>query len=151
MMLRATTIGRIRKPDTKSIYIEIDRQYWPGVLQVDQFSHIIVLWWIHERDNTENRKNLRDYPPTEGAALSGVFASRSPARPTPIGLTVTRVVGLDEEKNRIYLDQIDAIDGTPVVDIKPYMPFSEKVDDARVPSWFRNNSPRYTTKPLSDL
>ena len=150
MMLRATTIGHIRKPDAGSIYIEIDEQYWPGALQVDQFSHIIVLWWIHERDNAEDRMNLRDYPPTEGAALSGVFASRSPARPTPIGLTVVKIIRFDKEKKRIYLDQIDANDDTPVVDIKPYMPFSEKVDDARVPSWFRNNVPRYTTKPLSD-
>ncbi|MDF1540311.1 MAG: tRNA (N6-threonylcarbamoyladenosine(37)-N6)-methyltransferase TrmO [Candidatus Thorarchaeota archaeon] len=150
MMLRATIIGYIRKPDPESIYIEIDDKYWPGALQVDQFSHIIVLWWIHERNNAENRSNLRSYPPREGAALSGVFASRSPARPTPIGLTVVKIVLLDEENRRIYIDQIDAIDGSPVVDIKPYMPFSEKVDDARVPSWFRNNVPRYTAKPLSD-
>jgi tRNA-Thr(GGU) m(6)t(6)A37 methyltransferase TsaA len=150
MKFIATTIGYIRKPDTETIFIDFNEGYWPGVLQLDKFSHIIVLWWIHERDNVENRANLRDYPPIEGAELSGVFASRSPARPTPIGLTVTQIDTIDEDKRRIYLDQIDAMDGTPVIDIKPYMPFSDKVDTAKVPQWFVNNVSRYTDKPLPD-
>lgn len=149
-MLYATIIGYVKKPNEDTIYIEIEEKYWPGALQVDHFSHIIVLWWIHERDNAESRSNLRDYPPVEGAPLSGVFASRSPARPTPIGLSIARIEQFDEENRRIYLDQIDAIDTTPVIDIKPYMPFSDKVDDSKVPSWFRNNLARYTSKPLSD-
>ena len=150
MTFRATTIGYIRKPDAETIFIDFNEKFWPGVLQVDKFSHIIVLWWIHERDTAESRANLRDYPPIEGAELSGVFASRSPARPTPVGLTTVKIEQIDEDMMRIYLDQIDAIDGTPVIDIKPYMPFSDKVDDARVPKWFVNNESRYTDKPLSD-
>ena len=150
MTFRATTIGYIRKPDAETIFIDFDEKFWPGVLQVDNFSHIIVLWWIHERDNADSRANLRDYPPIEGAELSGVFASRSPSRPTPVGLTTVKIEQIDENMKRIYLDQIDAIDGTPVIDIKPYMPFSDKVDDARVPQWFVNNVSRYTDKPLSD-
>ena len=145
-----TTVGFIRKPDSDTIFIELEDRFWPAVLQLDRFSHIIVLWWIHERDTSEIRSNLRSYPPVEGAQMSGVFASRSPSRPTPLGLTIVKIVGIDEDLKRIYLDQIDAIDGTPVVDIKPYMPFSDKVDDARVPNWFRHNVPRYTNKPLSD-
>ncbi|MFW9848923.1 MAG: tRNA (N6-threonylcarbamoyladenosine(37)-N6)-methyltransferase TrmO [Candidatus Thorarchaeota archaeon] len=150
MSNRATTVGYIRKPDGDTIFIDIEEKYWPGALQLDKFSHIIVLWWIHERDTSEHRANLRDYPPVEGAELSGVFASRSPARPTPVGLTVVKIERVDEEMKRIYLDQIDAIDGTPVIDIKPYMPFSDKVDAARVPQWFVNNISRYTDKPLPD-
>ncbi len=150
MSYHATTIGYIRKPDADTIFIDIDERYWPGALQLDKFSHIIVLWWIHERDNAEHRAHLRDYPPVEGAELSGVFASRSPARPTPVGLTVVRIERVDDQMKRIYLDQIDAIDGTPVIDIKPYMPFSDKVDEARVPQWFANNISRYTNKPLPD-
>jgi tRNA-Thr(GGU) m(6)t(6)A37 methyltransferase TsaA len=150
MKYQVTVVGFIRKPEEESIFIDLDDKYWPGVLQVDKFSHIIVLWWIHERDNVENRSNLQDYPPAEGAELSGVFASRSPARPTPIGHSIVKIESFDEKEKRIYLDQIDAIDGTPIVDIKPYMPFSDKVDDAKVPQWFVNNVSRYTDRPLPD-
>jgi tRNA (Thr-GGU) A37 N-methylase len=92
--------------------------------------------------------NLADFPPQETAKLSGVFASRSPARPTPIGLSIVAIQSVDVSTRRIYIDQIDAHHDTPVIDIKPYMPFSDKVDKAKVPSWFHDNEPRYTTKPL---
>jgi len=142
---RATVVGYVRKPETGGIYIQIEKQFWEATINIDTFSHIIVLWWITGRDNPENRANLSDYPPQEDAELSGVFASRSPARPTPIGHSIVAITKVDNDKRHIYLDQIDAFDGTPVIDIKPYMPTSDKVDDARVPTWFRNNIPRYTS------
>lgn len=148
--IKATQIATIRKPNPSTTYIEFKEKYWPGVLQLDKFSHIIVLWWIHERDSKENRMNLRDYPPVEGAELSGVFASRSPARPTPIGLSIVRIKRVDEDELRILIDQIDAIEGTPVIDIKPYMPFSDKVDNSRVPTWFLQNQSRYTERPFEE-
>lgn len=148
MTFSASVVGYIRKPDNEAIFIEIKPQYWKATLQVDQFSHIIVLWWITGHDNPTSRANLADYPPKENADLSGVFASRSPARPTPIGLSIVAIKSLDEKNRRIYIDQVDARDDTPVVDIKPYMPFSDKVDKARVPQWFHDNVSRYTSKPL---
>ncbi|MFW9919280.1 MAG: tRNA (N6-threonylcarbamoyladenosine(37)-N6)-methyltransferase TrmO [Candidatus Thorarchaeota archaeon] len=149
MEMKATAVGYVKKPENGQIFIEIEENYWDATLAMDMFSHIIVLWWITGRDNPSDRSNLQDYPPVEDAGLSGVFASRSPARPTPIGMTTVRIRQLDADQHRIYLDQIDAKDGTPVVDIKPYMPFSDKVDCAKVPEWFKNNVPRYTTNPLS--
>ncbi|MFX0063177.1 MAG: tRNA (N6-threonylcarbamoyladenosine(37)-N6)-methyltransferase TrmO [Candidatus Hermodarchaeota archaeon] len=145
MELLASVVGVVRKPDDDSVYLEIDSKYWDAVLNLDKFSHIIILWWIHLHDNPEARSNLRDFPPQEDAELSGVFASRSPARPTPIGLSIVAIVRVDDKTHRIWIDQIDAIDGTPIIDIKPYMPSSDRVDDARVPTWFENNIPRYTT------
>lgn len=145
--MKAEVIGYIRKqPDY--IYIEVLDRYWEGTLKMDKFSHIILLWWISGRDDPISRKHLQGYPPVEGAELSGVFATRSPSRPTPIGLTVAKIDRINETEHRIYIDQIDAIDGTPVVDIKPYMPFSDKVDKAIVPEWFRNNRSRYSDTPL---
>ncbi|MHA2263613.1 MAG: tRNA (N6-threonylcarbamoyladenosine(37)-N6)-methyltransferase TrmO [Candidatus Thorarchaeota archaeon] len=144
MDLVASIVGHVKKPEKGNPVICIRPEFWDGVLQLDKFSHIIVLWWISERDKDEDRSNLRDYPPYDGAELSGVFASRSPARPTPIGHSVVRVESVDEESNEIRIDQIDAFDGTPVIDIKPYMPTSDRVDEARVPEWFRDNVPRYT-------
>jgi tRNA-Thr(GGU) m(6)t(6)A37 methyltransferase TsaA len=148
MNLCASIVGYIRKSDDESIFIEIEPQYWDATLQVNQFSHIIVLWWITGHDNPTSRMNLADFPPQETAKLSGVFASRSPARPTPIGLSIVAIQSVDVSTRRIYIDQIDAHHDTPVIDIKPYMPFSDKVDKAKVPSWFHDNEPRYTTKPL---
>ncbi len=148
MEMIATAIGYVRKPDAGEIYIEIMEEFWPGTLAMDKFSHAVILWWITGRDTPLDRGNLQDFPPVEGAGLSGVFASRSPARPTPLGMTTVRIMKLDGNNRCIYLDQIDAHDGTPVVDIKPYMPFSDKVDKAMVPEWFQNNVPRYTDSPL---
>lgn len=145
MKFCASTIGHIRKLDDEPIFIEIDAMYWDATQQLDKFSHIIVLWWITGHDNPTSRANLADFPPQENAELSGVFASRSPARPTPIGLSIVAVQKLDAKHHRIYIDQIDAHHDTPVVDIKPYMLFSDRVDNARYPIWFRDNVPRYTT------
>ncbi|MFW9799844.1 MAG: tRNA (N6-threonylcarbamoyladenosine(37)-N6)-methyltransferase TrmO [Candidatus Thorarchaeota archaeon] len=141
---QCTVVGHVRKPITGNTYIEIEAEYWEAALRIEEFSHIIVLWWITGRDNPESRANLSDYPPQENAELSGVFASRSPARPTPIGHSIVSIIKIEEERHRIYIDQIDAHDETPVIDIKPYMPSSDRVDDARVPSWFKDNIPRYT-------
>ncbi|MFX1565963.1 MAG: tRNA (N6-threonylcarbamoyladenosine(37)-N6)-methyltransferase TrmO [Promethearchaeota archaeon] len=148
MTFCASVVGYIRKPEERIIFIEIEPQYWKATLQVDQFSHIIVLWWITGHDNPTSRANLADYPPKENADLSGVFASRSPARPTPIGLSIVAIERFDEKTRRIYIDQIDARDDTPVIDIKPYMPFSDKVDQAKVPPWFHDNVSRYSSNPL---
>ncbi len=146
MKFCASTVGFIRKPDDESIFIEIEAKYWDATQQIDQFSHIIVLWWITGHDNPTSRANLADFPPQENAELSGVFASRSPARPTPIGLSIVAIQKIDAKHHRIYIDQIDAHHDTPVVDIKPYMPFSDRVDNTKYPIWFRDNVPRYTTK-----
>jgi tRNA-Thr(GGU) m(6)t(6)A37 methyltransferase TsaA len=143
----ATTVGYVKKPKEDTIFIEILPEYWPATLQLDKFSHIIVLWWITGHDNPQDRSNLQGHPPKPGAELSGVFATRSPLRPTPIGLSIVAIEEIDEKQHRIRIDQIDARGGTPVVDLKPYMPFSDRVDDVRVPEWFENNTPRYTTWP----
>ncbi|MFX1252598.1 MAG: tRNA (N6-threonylcarbamoyladenosine(37)-N6)-methyltransferase TrmO [Promethearchaeota archaeon] len=145
MELRASVVGVVRKLNANSVYLEIDSEYWDAVLNLDKFSHAIILWWIHKQDNPEARSNLRDFPPQEDAELSGVFASRSPARPTPIGLSIVAITHVDDKTRRIWIDQIDAIDGTPIIDIKPYMPSSDRVDEARVPKWFERNVPRYTS------
>lgn len=144
MELKATIVGYVRKKENAPIYLEINEKYWDATLQVDKFSHIIVLWWITGRDNNAARTNLQDFPPQPDAELSGVFASRSPARPTPIGLSIVAIEEIDERNHLIIIDQIDAFDGTPIVDIKPYMPSSDRVDNARVPPWFIDNVKRYT-------
>ncbi len=145
MELKATIIGYVRKEEGIAPYIEIDRKYWGATLNLEKFSHIIILWWITERDNQEDRSNIQGTPPVENAELSGVFATRSPRRPTPVGHTICSIVEIDQERCRIIVDHMDAFDNTPVIDIKPYLPSSDRVSHAKTPKWFDDNVYRYSS------
>ncbi len=142
MILHATEIGRVRKNNVTALIIK--DKYWKGTFNLDRFSHIIVLWWITGHDNASSRETLQVTPPIEGAELSGVFATRSPLRPTPIGLSIVKILRIDNETHTIEIDQIDAFDETPIIDIKPYMPSSDRVERARVAPWFIDNVNRYS-------
>jgi len=79
-------------------------------------------------------------PPRLGGSKVGLFSTRTPHRPNPIGLTVAKLVGIDV-KGIIYLNGIDLIDGTPILDIKPYVPQYDSIVNAMVPNWMIDPSP----------
>jgi len=136
-------IGFVKKIGSSN-YLEISPRYWEATTHLDLFSHAIVLWWIDGRDNPENRSIVLANPPkNKGPEASGIFACRSPARPNPIGHTIVEILGLDEDNNRIIIDHMDANDGSPIIDIKPYLPSSDRVENARVAPWFENLEFRY--------
>ncbi|MFW9851656.1 MAG: tRNA (N6-threonylcarbamoyladenosine(37)-N6)-methyltransferase TrmO [Candidatus Thorarchaeota archaeon] len=130
-------IGEV-KIEKESCYIEISQPYILGLRHIEKFSHIFVLWWISMRDNPIDRSNLLASPPKLQKSIeTGVFSCRSPARPNPIGLTKVKL--LEVKNNRLYIDRIDAIDGTPVLDMKPYLPGdSVEISDLKLPEWFEN-------------
>jgi len=137
-------IGHVEKNDT-GIYLVINPEIWDATIHVDLFSHLIILWWIHERDTEENRTTLISYPPrNKGVEPSGAFSCRSPSRPNPIGHTIVKLLEVDVENHRLKIDHMDATHGSPIVDIKPYLPSSDRVDDARVAPWFIDLVPRYS-------
>jgi len=103
-----------RLSDTSS-EIVIDEHYLPGLEDVEKKSHLIVLSWFDRADRTM----LTVTPPQE-KVQHGVFATRSPNRPNPVGLSVVDL--LAREGNVLRVRGLDALDGTPVVDIKPYSP-----------------------------
>jgi tRNA-Thr(GGU) m(6)t(6)A37 methyltransferase TsaA len=115
--------------------IEIDAPYRDGLLHLGQFSHVLVLWWASRHDSTADRAMLRVYPRPAPERLMGVFSTRSPARPNPIAVSTCRLVEVDEAAGVVRVAAIDADDGTPVVDLKPYIPSSDRVRAPRVPSW----------------
>ncbi|MCP4594800.1 MAG: hypothetical protein GY842_29055, partial [bacterium] len=90
---------------------------------------------FHRLDGDRFRRATHNKPPYENAPVTGVFASRSPVRANPIGLTTVRVVGVDHERGIVELDGIDAFDETPIVDLKPYIPATDRVKQFRVPEW----------------
>ena len=89
------------------------------------FSHIAILTWLNRAP-----RNLIVQKPRHASAAKGVFALRSPARPNPIGLHVARIVSIDATAGRITLEAIDVIDGTPVIDIKPYFASTDSIPGA---------------------
>ncbi|MBY8996674.1 MAG: tRNA (N6-threonylcarbamoyladenosine(37)-N6)-methyltransferase TrmO [Candidatus Thorarchaeota archaeon] len=138
-------IGYVEKNDT-GIYLVINSEIWDATLHVDLFSHLIVLWWIHERDSEEDRTTLISYPPrNKGDEASGAFSCRSPSRPNPIGHTIVKLLEVDDKHSRLKIDHMDANHGSPIIDIKPYLPSSDTVDNARVAPWFKDLERRYTT------
>ena len=94
--------------------IEILPEYELGLTDIEGFSHLFVNWVFDRSDGWE----LLGTPPTD-TKPHGVFATRSPYRPNPIGLTVVKLVGRDGAKLRVV--GLDMLDGTPVLDIKPYL------------------------------
>ena len=144
MQFELSPIGFVEKKEGEPVQLIIRPEYWDATIRIAEFSHLHVIWWADELDTPENRKHVKGVPPAEGAKMSGVFASRSPIRPNLLCLSIVKLERVDNETKTLVVDQITANDGTPILDIKPYMPSSDKVDDARVPKWFRNLEKRYT-------
>jgi tRNA (adenine37-N6)-methyltransferase len=121
--------------------IEIYPPFQGALLGLEGFSHVIVLYWFDKNDTPDKRAALRVHPRGDKSnPLTGVFACRSPARPNLIGLAVCKIK--EVEKGRIVVEEIDAFDGTPVVDIKPYIPAIDSVPDAVVPEWNKRLGPK---------
>jgi tRNA-Thr(GGU) m(6)t(6)A37 methyltransferase TsaA len=137
-------IGHVEKSET-SVRLVINDEFWGATTHLDLFSHIIVLWWIDRMDTQESRSRILANPPkNKGPIPSGVFACRSPARPNPIGHTIARIIKLDSPNKSIVIDHMDAFDGSPILDIKPYLPSSDRVENARVAPWFETLEKRYS-------
>ncbi len=127
-MVEMNPIGVVRSPykDTKDIpkgpgakhdaegVLEIKEQFAAGLTDIEGFSHLFVIWVFDRSEGYE----LMGKPPTDDRP-HGVFSTRSPRRPNPIGLTVVEVLG--REGNRVRVRGVDMLDGTPILDIKPYM------------------------------
>jgi tRNA (adenine37-N6)-methyltransferase len=126
-------VGAVRKKG-KAAWIEIFDRYSEALLGLEGFSHIQVLFWFHKNDFAAKRKTLRVHPrKDQNNPLSGVFATHSPRRPNPIGLTLCKIKSIEDLQIRI--EDIDAFDGTPVIDIKCYIPSSVAQSDIRLAAW----------------
>lgn len=135
MTYQLSAIGKV-KNDENDAFIQLEPEFIPGLRALDGFSHINVLWWFSECDNEADRHKLQEKKPYKGAPETmGVFATRSPARPNPIALTASEVINIDFDNGVIHVAFIDADDGTPVLDIKPYTPSFDRVEAPGVPAW----------------
>jgi tRNA-Thr(GGU) m(6)t(6)A37 methyltransferase TsaA len=114
--------------------IRVFVEFCDGLYRLSEFSHLIVLYWFHERDTENERRVLRVVPKRHQTREEvGVFASRSPSRPNPIGMCVVKLVKI--EGCSLTLEGLDAFKDSPIVDIKPYLPNADFVPDVKVPKW----------------
>lgn len=128
-------IGYIRI-EKGNFCLEIDREYIPALKELGTFSYVNVLWWCHLHDNEESRKKLEcKQPYKKSPSRIGVFATRSPLRPNPIALTAVSILKIDYNKGIIHIPYIDAENGTPIIDLKPYHPSIDRIRDVSVPEW----------------
>ena len=109
--------------------IEVFREFEEGLQDIEGFSHIIVIYWFHE----SQRYHLLVMTPWDDVP-HGLFATRSPHRPCPLGLTVVELMA--RQRNILKVKGLDAIDGTPLLDIKPYIPGVDERSAAK-PGWFK--------------
>jgi len=128
-------IGKININE-EGMFVELEQKYIPALQALDGFSHINVIWWFSDFDNEKMRNILETPQPYKNApAVMGIFATRSPVRPNPIALTSAQVIQIDHKKGIIQIAWIDANNGTPVLDIKPYTPSADRIETPGVPEW----------------
>ena len=127
-------IGQVCRSD-EGVHLEIYEAYRTALKQLDKFSHVMVFWWADRHDNENSRSILQTKPPYAGDVECGVFATRAEYRPNPIAMTTCKILEVDEEGGIVRVGNIDAFDGTAVVDLKAYFPVCDRVEEFSVPEW----------------
>lgn len=105
---------------------------------LEGFSHVWLIWVFHQ--NTNKGIKAKIHPPRMGGEKTGLFSTRTPHRPNPIGLSAVRLERI--EGGTLYLSGVDLLDGTPILDIKPYLPSSDSIPDARA-GWTQTKPERF--------
>ena len=105
-------------------------EFAEGLKDIDGFSHIILLYYFHRVKSSK-----LTVVPFLDSKPRGIFATRAPKRPNPIGLSVVRL--LDRKNNVLNIENVDILDGTPLLDIKPYVPEFDHCNDSEI-GWLKN-------------
>ena len=142
-MFQVRPIGTVRCPvnemsqgnwATVDSEIRLDPEYAPGLQGLEGFSHVLVVFFLDRAQGFDLKKQLLRRPRgMEDLQALGVFAQRTKFRPNPIGVTAVKLLGIDG--NIVRVRGLDALDGTPVLDLKPYMPPFDRMDDVAMPPW----------------
>lgn len=132
MKLQIESIGTIHRK--KGFAVKLDSKWRAGLAGLEDFGHVVVLWQAHQATWADDFLSVKR-PYRGGPDEVGVFSTRSPSRPNRICVSIAALVGLDLETCTVNLAWIDAEDGSPVIDIKPYHPSSDRVERPNTPAW----------------
>lgn len=136
--MKLVPIGKIENKEG-SFRVVLDPRYAAGLKGLDGCGHVQILWWADACDNETARRRLVETKPYKnGPAELGVFATRSPERPNPVAVSTAGILRVAADAGTIELDYLDAFDGTPVLDLKPYVPSLDRVERPVTPSWCRH-------------
>jgi tRNA (adenine37-N6)-methyltransferase len=139
-IIQVNPIGVVKRQGDRA-RIELRPELAPALEGLTGFSHVWVLYWFHNNDRPEERATLQVHPRRDPAnPLTGVFATRAPVRPNLIGFSACRIIGVHQ--NVLEVEGLDALEGSPVIDLKPYIPASDALPEARVPDWVKKPNPR---------
>jgi len=132
-----------RQPDpAPACRVTVFPEFVPGLSGLEGFSHLILLYWLHQTKPAQ----LVFTPPFD-AAPRGVFATRGPRRPNPVGMSVVRFDGFDGA-DVLKVRFLDCLDGTPLLDIKPYLPTTDAEPDATM-GWLAPHATRNANTGMS--
>jgi len=113
--------------------IILNPEYTGALLGLDNFSHAIIVTYLHQA-NYEKEKHLQRRPRNlETMPKVGIFSQRAKDRPNPIGITAVEIISVGDDY--LEIKGLDAINETPILDIKPYYPHYDKIDSPKVPEW----------------
>lgn len=110
--------------------VEIFHEYQDGLRDLEGFSHIILLYHMHAA-----REQSLTVTPFLDSSPRGIFATRAPTRPNPIGLSIVQLIRVED--GVLYVEDLDVLDGTPLLDLKPYVPEFDHRPEARI-GWLEN-------------
>lgn len=113
--------------------IILDEQYEHGLTGLSDFSHLIVIYYLDKADFNMEKHLVRRPQGREDMPMVGIFSQRAKDRPNPIGITSVEILNIN--KNIITIKGLDAINNTPVIDIKPYYPMYDCKNNAVIPQW----------------
>ena len=118
---------------THTSQLVLNKELTTALEDIKDFSHLFVLFWL-DKTTTEQRKLLKVHPRRrKDLPLIGIFATRTMTRPNPIGLTLVELIKVED--NVLTVQGLDAFNGTPVIDIKPFDPW-DNAENAKVPEWW---------------
>ena len=145
MSLRSIGVVRNGVSEPRTVWEEVESEivleapYVASLAGLDAFSHAIVLFWLHL--SSEWAPDESRGPSDEGRR--GTFATRSPVRTNPVGVTVVELKGIEGSTVRVH--GLDAVDGTQVLDLKPYIHYGDRIEEPQEPDWCKdfNENKRY--------
>ncbi len=130
-------IGSLKKVNGED-FIYIGNDFENVYEELMGYSHIKIMWWFSRFDESKYRRATECDPPYENAPRTGIFATRSPVRPNPIGLTTAKILDFDKSLKRIKVSKLDSFNNSPLIKIFPYISVNDKVAVCSVPNWLKH-------------